>query len=69
MRRNLNIARAGIIVGAQSNELQFSEARVFETIAVLSMIFFASVGTGLFIMNRQATQEEARKQAQDDHTP
>ncbi len=42
-----------------------TEASVFETIAVLSMILFATVGVGLFLMNRQAVNDEAAKRADD----
>jgi hypothetical protein len=38
---------------------------VFETIAVLSMILFASIGTGLFIMNRQASKDDPQPQDRD----
>jgi len=38
---------------------------VFETIAVLSMILFATIGVGLFVMNRQAANDEAAKHGND----
>jgi hypothetical protein len=54
----------------QTNELQhlFPEEGVFETIAVLSMILFASIGAGLFVMNRQAMQDEAQSKRHDSPT-
>lgn len=38
---------------------------MFETIAVLSMIIFATVGVGLFVMNRQAQNDDAAKHRQN----
>ena len=38
---------------------------MFETIAVLSMILFASIFVGLFLINRQAANEDAAKQSRD----
>lgn len=42
------------------------EARVLETIAVLSMIAFFSIGVGLFVMNRNAQNDEAQAQQRPD---
>ena len=46
-------------------ERHHSEAWVFETIAVVSMILFASIFVGLFLMNRQAANEDAAKHGRD----
>jgi hypothetical protein len=49
----------------QSNELHHPGGQVFETIAVLSMILFASIGAGLFVMNRRAANDEAAGHTDD----